>query len=77
MKLTKYLPGLEVATKVRECFGDGTEYQRSHSERLHFTQGETQPRLYRRKGTRARIKPGSLTLSLGLLPWHHPASQEE
>jgi hypothetical protein len=68
---------LEVARKMRECFGDGTEYQRSHIEWLHFTQRETHPRSYRRKGTKARIKPGSLTLSLGLLPWHHPASQEE
>ena len=27
-------------------------------EWLHFTQGETQPRSFRRKATRARIKPG-------------------
>ena len=47
MNLTKYLPGLEVPRKMRECFGDGTEYQRSyilnssisHKEKLN--QGQT------------------------------------
>ena len=51
--------GSKISRKMREYFGDGPEYQRSHIQWLHFTQGETQPRSFRRKGTRARIKPGS------------------